>query len=53
MTMKRQIQDDAKKECSCTFSRCFLENGLLFSPITIQMEGCRLEKLNVKDHKPT
>jgi hypothetical protein len=35
------------------FSRCFFEDDLLLSPITIQMEGCKLEKLEVKDHKPT
>jgi hypothetical protein len=53
MTIKRQIQDDVKKECSCTFFEMILEDNLLFSPITTQMEGCKLEKLKVKDHKPT
>jgi hypothetical protein len=42
-----------KKSVHAHFSRCFLEDDLLFSLITIQMEGCKLEKLEVKDHEPT
>jgi len=53
MTIKKQIRDDAKNKCSCTFFEIFFEDDLLLSPITIQMEGCKLEKLEVKDHKPT
>jgi len=42
-----------KNNVHADFSKCFLEDDLLFSPITTQMEGCKLEKLKVKDHKPT
>jgi len=42
-----------KKNVHAHYSRCFLENNLLFSPITTQMEGCKLKKLKVKDYKPT
>jgi hypothetical protein len=53
MTIKRQIRNDVKRKYSCTFFEMIFEEDLPLSPKNIQMEGCKLEKLEVKDHKPT
>jgi hypothetical protein len=42
-----------EKNVHAHFSRCFPKIDTLFFLTNVQMEGCKLEQLEVEGHKPT